>query len=91
MFLDIRSASTESEHGMLEEEEAIYREVHEAEDDVTSGYSTISESMEEAYLVDRHLSNLDVYKKELLEQVQRPPSPPPVVKKTKSVQPIRKP
>jgi hypothetical protein len=70
MFFEIRSeedrVSTESEH-MLEEEEAIYREVHEAEDDVTSGYSTISESMEEACLVDRHLSNLDVYKQQLLE------------------------
>ena len=51
---------------MLAEEEEIYRQVHEAQDDVTSGYSTISSSMEEAYLISRHLANREAHKQKLL-------------------------
>ncbi len=42
---------------MMESEEfAIYNEIHEEEDQITSGYSTISSSKEEAYL-SRHIAN----------------------------------
>ena len=42
---------------MMESEEfALYNEIHEEEDQITSGYSTISSSKEEAYL-SRHIAN----------------------------------
>ena len=41
---------------MDSEEFAIYNEIHEEEDQITSGYSTISSSKEEAYL-SRHIAN----------------------------------
>ena len=36
---------------MLAEEEEIYNKMHEQDDEVTSGYSTISSSMEEAWII----------------------------------------
>ena len=41
---------------MDSEEFALYNEIHEDEDAITSGYSTISSSKEEAYL-SRHIAN----------------------------------
>lgn len=41
---------------MDSEEFALYNEIHEEEDQITSGYSTISSSKEEAYL-SRHIAN----------------------------------
>ena len=42
---------------MIESDEyELYNEVHEEEDKITSGYSTISSSKEEAYL-SRHMAN----------------------------------
>lgn len=38
------------------DEYELYNEVHEEEDKITSGYSTISSSKEEAYL-SRHMAN----------------------------------
>jgi hypothetical protein len=46
-------------HLMLEEEELLYNRVHEAHGDISSGYSTISSSMEEAYLISKHIQNRD--------------------------------
>ena len=55
---------------MLAEEEEVYRQMHEANDEITSGYSTISSGMEEAYIISRHLANRDSHKQRLLQQVQ---------------------
>jgi hypothetical protein len=52
---------------MLEEEELMYNRVHEAQDEVTSGYSTISSSMEEAHLISRHIQNREQHKQRLLQ------------------------
>jgi len=54
---------------MLEQEEYMYSLVHEAQDEVTSGYSTISSSMEEAYLISKHIQNREHHKQKLLQQV----------------------
>ena len=52
---------------MIGEEEDIYNNMHQADDDITSGYSTISSSMEEAYIISRHLANRESHKQRLLQ------------------------